>query len=384
MTNSTHIIKFVRLIRRHWLSGIALLLSILILSKGLPAWAAPALSPVNQTVPQPTATKEATAVPQATNTPHKEKGHSDNNDNNNNNPTATPTPAPQQPPPATAQQPAPGNGLTGVVLAERLNVRQGPGTNFAPIGAVLNGQTVNILSRNATGDWWQICCINNTQTPGWVSAKFIQPNFDAAQANNLIPLAENAPTPAPATATTAPAPATAAPATQAMTPTAASQAATTPVTNTVSAAQAVTSTANAETPTAPGLQLTMEQTPTLVWQGRTLELHFTMTNTTDAKATQVELRDELPQELKFVAAEASNAGKIAPQDGSAGRYVVDIQWPALAAGATVTATVKVQMTENAANGAVIDNLAVAAAANLSSTTVGVSIGLPPASPPDFQ
>src|SRR5690349_3583356 len=118
MTNSTPIFKLVHLIRRHWLSGIALLLSILILSKGIPAWAAPALSPVNQTVPQPTATKEATSVPQATNTPRKDKGHNDNNDNNN--PTATPIPAPQQPA-ATAQQPAPGNGLTGVVITERLN-----------------------------------------------------------------------------------------------------------------------------------------------------------------------------------------------------------------------------------------------------------------------
>ena len=390
MTNSTTLFKLVHLIRRHWLSGIALLLSILILSQGIPAWAAPALSPVNQTVPQPTATKEATAVPQATNTPRRDKGHSDNNDNNdnNNNPTDTPTPAPQQPAPqqpaATAQQPAPGNGLTGVVIAERLNVRQGPGTNFAPIGTVLNGQTVNVLNRNATGDWWHICCINGTQTDGWVSAKFIQPNFDAAQANNLIPVAENAPTPAPATATSAPATATAAPATQVITPTVASPTATTPVTNTVSAAQAVTATTGAETSAAPGLALTMEQTPTLVWQGHTFELHFTVTNTTEAKATQIELRDELPQELKFVFAEASNDGKVVPQDSSAGRYIVDIQWPTLAAGATVTATVKVQIADKVANGSVIDNLAVAAAANLDSTTAGVSIGLPPANPPDFQ
>lgn len=389
MTNSTTLFKLVHLIRRHWLSGIALLLSILILSKEIPAWAAPAASPVNQTVPQPTATKEATSVPQATNTPRKDKNHDDDeNDNNNNNPTDTPTPAPQQPPP-TAQQPAPSNGLTGVVIAERLNVRQGPGTNFAPIGTVLNGQTVNVLNRNATGDWWHICCINGTQTDGWVSAKFIQPNFDAAQANNLIPLAENVPTPAPATATTAPAtaaPATAttAPATQVITPTVVAPTATTPVTDTVSAAQAITATASSETPAAPGLALTMEQTPTLVWQGHTFELHFTVTNTTEAKATQVELRDELPQELKFISAEASNAGKVVPQDSSAGRYVVDIQWPTLAVGATVTATVKVQIADKVANGSVIDNLAVAIAAGLDSTTAGVSIGLPPASPPDFQ
>lgn len=383
MTNYTPIFKILRLVRGYWISGAALLLALLILGKGVPAWAAPALAPLNQTVPQPTATKEAPPVPQATNTPRPHKNNND--DNNNNNPAPTNTPAPAQPTTAP-QQPAPAGGLTGVVVADRLNVRQGPGTSFALVGKLASGETVSVLNRNAAGDWWHVCCISGTQTDGWVSAQFIQPNFDAAQANNLLSVAENAPAPAPATATAAPATATSASATEVVTPTATTQAATTQVTtNTVSAAQAVTSTVAAETPTtAEGLQLTMEQTPTLVWQGHVFEIHFTITNTTDASVTQVELRDELQEQLKFVSAEAGNGGKVVPQNGNASRYVVAIQWPTLAAGATVTATVKLQIAANASNGAVIDNLGVAGATDLASTTAGVSIGLPPAGAPDFQ
>jgi len=373
MTNYTYLIhKSIRLARHHWLSTVAVLLALLFLSKGVPAWAAPALLPLNQTVPEPTATKENTPVPAATNTPRpkKDDNNNDNNDNNQEPPTPTPQqPAPQQP---TPQQPAPADGPTGVVIADRLNVRQGPGTNFAPIGTVLSGQTVRVLNRNATGDWWRICCVNNTQTEGWVSARFIKPNFDAAQTNDLIPLAEGAPAPAP-TATTATT------ITQSITPTATAQVVA------AAAATTVTQTANTEpvTPTI-GLQLSMEQTPTLVWQGQAVDIQFVLTNTTDAAVTNVELRDELPQELKFMSADVGGNGEVVPQTSAAGKYVVDVQWPELAAGDTVTATVKVQLAATIPAGAVIDNLAVAAAANTASNTAGISIGLPPADLPDFQ
>ena len=310
---------------------------------------------MNQTVPQPTPTKENTPVPQATNTP---RPHKDNNGNNDNN-QAQPTPTPQQP---TPQQPAPGNGPTGVVAAERLNVRQGPGTNFTAIGTVLNGQTVSVLNRNATGDWWRICCINGTQTPGWVSAKFIRPNFDAAQTNNLIPLAEDVPV-AALTATTT----------------------TTTTQGAAAAAPVVTQTVSTETVTPTvGLQLSMVQTPTLVWQGQAVNIEFVITNTTNAAVAKIELRDELPQALKFVSAEVGGKGKVVPQANNADKYVVDVQWPQLAAGATVTATVKMQLASDIPVGTVIDNLAVAAAANIASNTAGISIGMPPATLPDFQ
>ena len=357
MTNHTHMAnKSVRLARHHWLSTVAVLLAMLFLSKGVPAWAAPALMPVNQTVPQPTATKANTPVPAATNTPRPHKDNNGGNDNNQPQPTPTP------------QQPAPADGPTGVVTADRLNVRQGPGTNFAPIGTVLSGQTVRVLNRNATGDWWRICCVNGTQTEGWVSAQFITPNFDAAQTNNLIPLAEGAPAPA-ATATTV---------TQSITSTATTQVV-------AAAAPDVTQTVSTEpvTPTI-GLQLSMEQTPTLAWQGQAFNIQFAITNTTNAAVTKVELRDELPQELKFITANVGGQGKVVPQARVAGKDVVDVQWPQLAAGVTVTATIKVQLASNIPAGAVIDNLAVAAAANTASNTAGVSIGMPPANLPDFQ
>jgi len=368
--------KVATLVRHYWIGSVALLLITLVLFRSIPAWAAPVTKPVNQTVPQPTATKENTPVPQATNTPKPKKDKNDNKDQ----PTATS--AAQQPAPTTApQQPPPGDGPTGAVIADRLNVRQGPGTTFAIVGHVAKGDVVRIQQRNAAGDWWQVCCAGDTKSVGWVSSKFIQPNFDAAQTNTLIPVGDGSTAPA-AAPTEAP---TALPATQVVTPTTtAAVAATAVVTDSAAAPVNTGSTVTETTSSTSPLALTLEQTPTLVWQGQPVALHFVISNTGSSQATTVELRDELPQDLSFVSAEAGGDGKVVPQADVAGKHVVDVQWPQLAAGEAVTATVMLQLAPKLADGTVIDNLAVAAADQMGSVTAGISIGLPPASLPDFQ
>jgi len=361
--------------RRYWIGGVALLLALLLV-KVTPAWASPNVSPVNQTVPDPTATPENTPVPQATNTPNDD----DDDDDNPPAPTWTPTqpgggqPAPTATSPAAGETPAspPADGsITGVVIADALNVRSGPGTGFGKLGTVVRDQVVTVLARNDAGDWWLICCVTNTEVQGWVSASYLQPNFDITQLTTLVPLAQDGSAPAPTVAPTA-APAI----TQTVATTTSVQAAAQPVTQTVASTETSESTVT--------LEVVMQQAPQFVAQGQPLEIQFAVTNTTEVDAVNVELRDELPPELNLIMVTIGGEGELVPQTGVAGRYVLDILWPALAAGESVTATLQLEVASDVPDGAVIDNLAVATADNAASSTAGITIGMPPTSLPDFQ
>jgi len=361
--------------RRYWIGGVALLLALLLV-KVTPAWASPNVSPVNQTVPDPTATPENTPVPQATNTPNDD----DDDDDNPPAPTWTPTqpgggqPAPTATSPAAGETPAspPADGsITGVVIADALNVRSGPGTGFGKLGTVVRDQVVTVLARNDAGDWWLICCVTNTEVQGWVSASYLQPNFDITQLTTLVPLAQDGSAPAPTVAPTA-APAI----TQTVATTTSVQAAAQPVTQTVASTETLESTVT--------LEVVMQQSPQFVAQGQPLEIQFAVTNTTEVDAVNVELRDELPPELNLIMVTIGGEGELVPQTGVAGRYVLDILWPALAAGESVTATLQLEVASDVPDGAVIDNLAVATADNAASSTAGITIGMPPTSLPDFQ
>jgi uncharacterized protein YgiM (DUF1202 family) len=363
-------------VRANWIGIVAIILAVLVLLANRAAWAAPP----NQTVP-PRPTDTPTPAPQATNTPDND----DDDDDQQQQPTSTPTSTPGQP--AQPAQPA-GEALTGVVTAERLNVREGPGTDFAVVGRVLQGETVRILERNEAGSWWRICCASGTETEGWVSAQFIQPNFDATQANTLIPVAGAAPAPAPTTAPTVAASDTTTTTTTASTTTIPTTTveSTTTTTPTVEATTTTTATAEiaeAVTPTL-SLDLIITQVPTFAWQGQELELQFVITNPGDTTASDVELRDELMPELTFVSADIFDNGELEEQTGDEGRFVFSIRWLELGPGESLTARVTLQVAEDVPDGAVIDNLAVVSAENAAPYTAGISIGLPPTTPPDFQ
>jgi uncharacterized repeat protein (TIGR01451 family) len=303
-------------------------------------------APLQQTVPPPTPTPETQPVPTATSVP--EDNNDDDSNNNDNN-----TPPPPAPTDTPVPQPTAAPGLTGVVAVQRLNVRQGPGTNFPVINTVAQGETVTVLSRNPVGDWWRVCCISGTDQDGWVAAQFIQPNFDLGQANVLIAVDGALPTPPPeptATPTLDPS----------VIPTA---------TATIEAAQ---------------LALQVQQEPPYAWQGATITLIYQVDNSGPVAAAALELRNELPAELTLVSAPALTNGELMTETTDLGRTVVVARWPELQAGATVTASVQVQVAEQMSNGAVLDNLAVVVAENAQPVTAGLSIGMPPTNLPDFR
>jgi hypothetical protein len=68
-----------------------------------------------------------------------------------------------------------------------LNLRRGPGIAYDILGTLLRGEHGQATARNQTGDWVFICGLNDSCTPGWVSAQspFVQLIGDAAGIGSL-------------------------------------------------------------------------------------------------------------------------------------------------------------------------------------------------------
>jgi N-acetylmuramoyl-L-alanine amidase len=65
-----------------------------------------------------------------------------------------------------------------VVNTARLNVRQGPGTDYSVIGDLKSGDDVTVTGRNAAGSWYQVSL--PSETTGWVSAGLVKMTGDAS------------------------------------------------------------------------------------------------------------------------------------------------------------------------------------------------------------
>ncbi len=113
-------------------------------------------------------------------------------------PTSTPelpSPTPEQPSP-TPEPPTPTAAPAAPqveITAPTVNLRSGPGTNYARLSQATRGQRLDILARNNAGDWFQV------QTPSgqvaWVinSSQFTRPVGDTSG----VVVAASIPTPPP-------------------------------------------------------------------------------------------------------------------------------------------------------------------------------------------
>lgn len=82
---------------------------------------------------------------------------------------------------------------TGTVTSYRLNVRTGPGTNFAVITRLSTGNVVNLTGyRNGDATWVQVSLANGTV--GWVSALYLRTTIPVA---NLTPITGTTTPPTP-------------------------------------------------------------------------------------------------------------------------------------------------------------------------------------------
>jgi uncharacterized protein YraI len=104
---------------------------------------------------------------------------------------AAPTVAPSPEAPiatATIDAPTPTPIPKVVVSAAAANARSGPGTEYALIGAVTQGQAFDVTGKNADGTWWQFCCVNGQ--PGWIFGELVNvENAESVQVAQNIPAA---------------------------------------------------------------------------------------------------------------------------------------------------------------------------------------------------
>jgi hypothetical protein len=67
---------------------------------------------------------------------------------------------------------------TAVVSTPSLNVRQGPGTSYPSVGALVQGDRVTVVGRNADSSWWAVTYGGGT---AWVFAGLVTIEGDVSQ-----------------------------------------------------------------------------------------------------------------------------------------------------------------------------------------------------------
>lgn len=78
-------------------------------------------------------------------------------------PTATPVPTP-------AATSTPADAAARLVANEQVNIRGGPGTEYAWLGAANAGDEFDVTGRNAAGDWWQVAYAGG---PAWIVGLYV-------------------------------------------------------------------------------------------------------------------------------------------------------------------------------------------------------------------
>jgi len=339
---------------RAWLAllGALALAGVLLIES--PAWAAPVLRPLNQTVPRPTPTSSGDPVATATPRP---------DDNGDNGDTGGDDGAPSDDEGNGSgelqlfpQQPGGSDdtGLGAMVTVAVLNLREGPGTGFAVLGSFTTGDRINVVSRSADGAWWYVCCLPGTTVAGWVSAQLVAPDFDRAQANTLIPIFGSEPeaTPQPSvTGTPQPDARPGQPAAQ---------------------------------PAALPLSLDFMLDPPFVWQGITATLTISVNNPNAVDVQNVELSDELPATLQLVSVTADADGEIEQITTPTGNTLIIVRWATIPANTGVSADLVLTIDSTLSDGAVVDNLVAARGGNAPYNSTALTIGMPPVSPPAFE
>lgn len=63
------------------------------------------------------------------------------------------------------------NGARAVINGPLVNARRGPGTDFDILGEVERGEEFEIVGVSQDREWWQICCVNDSQA--WVTSEFV-------------------------------------------------------------------------------------------------------------------------------------------------------------------------------------------------------------------
>ncbi|MCE7979633.1 MAG: hypothetical protein DYG89_00460 [Caldilinea sp. CFX5] len=218
--------------------------------------------------------------------------------------------------------------ITGVIVADQVNLRQAPNTT-APILATVTANTaVTLLGRTAAADWFYLCCGGQPPQNGWVSAPFVQ-----VTGGDLLAL---------------------------------------PV---------ITGGPTQDKPT---MTLTVALTPTLIWQGALLQLQVRVQNTSAVTLTNLTLRQSLPAALLYQTGSSDQAGKLHLEAAAGNERQVRIDWATLPPATTATAQVTLQVEPTTPNGLLFDSRTMVESSEGATAAVALTLAMPPATLPHFR
>jgi hypothetical protein len=111
-------------------------------------------------------------------------------------PGPTETPGPPTATPTATYTPAP--PVMVKVKIDQANVRQGPGETYPLVTRLDKDTSVTVVGRNRAGNWWKICCVNNSDV--WIADSVVTvdgPIWTVAEVTNIPPAPPAPPTPEP-------------------------------------------------------------------------------------------------------------------------------------------------------------------------------------------
>lgn len=101
---------------------------------------------------------------------------------------------------AAAQSAFDAQGIDGMIVAERLKVRAGPGTQYRTIATLKRDDHVRIIGHGETRDWLAVQFEQDgLPIEGWVAARFVQPGRPVDYLPIIAPPANETPESAPET-----------------------------------------------------------------------------------------------------------------------------------------------------------------------------------------
>ena len=146
-------------------------------------------------VPTPTRTPKPTFTPTPVGTPTPEIPPTPTPPPPTPTPPApTPTPIPPTPTPVPPT-PTPTPKPVAIVQKDKVNVRKGPGTAYPRLGQVTKDTRLEIVGKNAAGDWWQVCCVQGQQA--WIIGRLVQVEGDISGVQVVASIPPPPPTPTP-------------------------------------------------------------------------------------------------------------------------------------------------------------------------------------------
>jgi hypothetical protein len=222
--------------------------------------------------------------------------------------------------------------VTGVIIAEQVNLRQAPNITATILATLVANTPVTLLGRTAASDWLYLCCGGQPPQNGWVSAPFVQAT-DADLQQLPIMMGEQA---------------------------------------------------DALTAGKPTVTLSVAVTPTLIWQDALVQMQLVVQNTSAMTLTNLTLRQPVPAAMLYQNGSSDQGGNLRLETAAGNDRQVRIDWATLPPATAATALIRLRVAPTTPNGLFFDSRAVVESREGATAAVVLTLAMPPATLPHFR